>query len=405
MSKCITFVSYSFLGKNNTYKNINISKDELAGGAEVYLFDLADFITKLGHKVTVIQAGASNHEFEHNDILIKTIRLPGILKRLSIPEQWLEFNYFWPKFVDANQDIIHLHHAQHYSKKINKPLTATFHGVTWDIPKKAVISYHRETSGGNISHALLPLYFRSYIALEKYITKKAVRGLEKIASVDSFLLRFVQSELPDHRNKINVIYNYVDQDVFNPDIQKTDNIHAENKVILFPRNISFSRGAQFLVPAMQQVVKEFPSAVLLVVGDGNAKEYLINEIKKTKLEKNVILLGHKNHYRDMPGLFALSDVVIIPTSHCEGTSLSCLEAMACKKPVIATNIGGLFDIITHEHNGLMINPDANELGASIIKLLDNTQFAEKLAENGYKTIQNKFSKERWQDCYKEFFSL
>jgi glycosyltransferase involved in cell wall biosynthesis len=87
--------------------------------------------------------------------------------------------------------------------------------------------------------------------------------------------------------------------------------------------------------------------------------------------------------------------VVIPTRYSEGTSLSCLEALASGKAVIATNVGGLADLILPDFNGLLIEPDEAALYAAICRLIDDPGLRERLAANGLQTAQA-FGLATWQ---------
>lgn len=76
----------------------------------------------------------------------------------------------------------------------------------------------------------------------------------------------------------------------------------------------------------------------------------------------------------MPDCYKNADITLIPTIYSEGTSLSCLEAMACGNFVIATNIGGLTNLIINNYNGILINPDKNELKQALKNALENKAF-------------------------------
>ena len=102
----------------------------------------------------------------------------------------------------------------------------------------------------------------------------------------------------------------------------------------------------------------------------------------------------------MPGVYQSADLVLIPTLYSEGTSLSCLEALASRRAVIATNVGGLPDLILNGFNGLLIEPDAQALLRAVCTLLDDPALRSKLAANGYAAAQA-FDVRIWQQRWKE----
>ncbi|MFA4930461.1 MAG: glycosyltransferase family 4 protein [Patescibacteria group bacterium] len=398
-------ISYGFLGNQQIYKT---DIKQLVGGAEVYLYDLSKYLLSLGHRVKVIQSGEKNDEFIYDGIEVKTIKLPGICRKIGfIPENYYEFNWFWIKYLDKSVDRVHLHYLQHAWPFASKDMTATCHGIDWDIPKNEYIYYQKQVYPSPYKYLLRPFYYFNRFSNRKIFTKYGIKHLKKILSVDSSLLRYVQSEYPDFRKKINVIFNYVDVNIFKP--LPIDPIFSEKFkgkfIILFPRNLSINRGVHYIIEAMKIVIKKYPEVLLLITGDGIAKKYILKIINDYNLSKNVILLGRLNHYSELPKYYNLADLVVIPTAYSEGTSLSCLEAMATGKPVIATNIGGLYDIINSGQNGLIVQPDYREIAQGIIKILDDGTLRLNLGNSALETIKGKFSKEIWEAKIKTFFEL
>ncbi|MGC8577834.1 MAG: glycosyltransferase [Thermoproteota archaeon] len=95
------------------------------------------------------------------------------------------------------------------------------------------------------------------------------------------------------------------------------------------------------------------------------------------------------HHDEMPFVYNASDVVVIP-SRIETFGLSAAEAMACGKPVIATNAGALPELIQNNVNGILYTPgEIDELVKEILEVLSNRKKAEKLGEEAAKSIRNK----------------
>lgn len=396
-SKKITIVSYAYQAPTALYAKID-RKQAQAGGAEIFLDELVRLLQDHDREVTVIQGGLRAGEETHGSLTLRTVRVPGFARAVGIPEQWWGFNWAWPKALPKEYGHLHLHHAQHAYPGGLPTATATFHGVTWDIPRAAMQAY----VGGAKAGVLQAGYTRG----EKFLTRFAIKKLARIASVDSFLLRYVQSEMQDYRDKIDVIPNFVNTEQFHPDIdsKKIRARFGDRPLILFPRNLSFSRGVQFLPGAIEHIREDFPDALLLVVGSGNAKEWLENEIARRNLSGAVEFLGHINH-RDLPAYYAASDIVIIPTSHFEGTSLSALEAMATGKPLVVTNVGGLLDLVEDETSGLIIQPNAEQLGLAIGRLLRDHALAKRLGQAARTRAETHFNLEKWRGAYRRFFGL
>ncbi|NUN11918.1 glycosyltransferase family 4 protein [Candidatus Micrarchaeota archaeon] len=361
----IQFVNYSFV---SPVKGFDTGVQRPIGGGEVQLLDLTHLLQKKGFTVSVLQSGPQAKEFEFQGIPVKQIVSRGRYK----------FNFEWAKHVDKNARL-HLHDANH-AWPFGKNYTATFHGVSWDLP------YYGHSLTEKIDWMARRKFFKTLI-------NYAIRTSNKIASVDTFLLRYVQSEFPNYRDKITVIPNYVDLQKFKPLPTSKKN----KQVILFPRNLTKSRGTELMLHAFSQITEK--DVELWVVGTGPLKKEAEHAASK---DKRIKLLGHVDHYKDMPKLYNQADIVVIPSLGVEGTSLSCLEAMACGKPVIASNIGGLIDIIQNNENGLLIPTYADSLAKSIDSLLEDSKLRNKLGKNALARAKQ-FNKPDWEKQWLHFF--
>ena len=90
------------------------------------------------------------------------------------------------------------------------------------------------------------------------------------------------------------------------------------------------------------------------------------------------------------------DIAVVPTCGSEGTSLSLLEAMAAGCAVIASNVGGMTNIILDGYNGLMISPDVDELAMALLRLIDDIALRTRIAQKGRETVIESFSFEKWK---------
>jgi glycosyltransferase involved in cell wall biosynthesis len=131
---------------------------------------------------------------------------------------------------------------------------------------------------------------------------------------------------------------------------------------------------------------------------------LKNLVKKLDLEQNVIFLG-KIDYGLLPHYYNLCDIFVLPSIE-EGLGFVSAEALACLKPVVASNVGGIPDIIIHNKTGILIerkNPEA--LSDAIIKLLKDKNLAKRLALNGQSHIKKNFEEERVMEKFKNAIEL
>lgn len=136
------------------------------------------------------------------------------------------------------------------------------------------------------------------------------------------------------------------------------------------------KGHTHLIQAAAVICRQYPEAVFLFAGRGKMLDVLQQQAAELGIARNVQFLGFRD---DTPTLLAAMDIFVLP-SLSEGLPLSLLEAMAANTPVVASRVGGIPEVISHEQNGLLVEPaDANALALHILRLLDNPALASSLA--------------------------
>jgi len=366
--RTITFVNYSFAGSADGFA---VEGRKLIGGGEVYLHDLCHVLQDAGWQTRVIQGGGKDESFDFDGIPVTQIKSRG--------RYW--FNFEWKRGLKGGgkDGIVHLHDANH-AFPFDSGHSATFHGVSWDVPY----------AGGGIGAYL---DWRARYRFFKTLINHAIINCTRIVSVDTFLLRYVQSEFPNERDKIKVIPNYVDLDAFAPRQRKRSD---DKFVVFFPRNLTRNRGVYLMLDVLRRIPDD--DLELWVAGTSYGAEAVR---KAAGDDSRIKFLGHKDHYKDMPQLYAESDLVVVPSLGVEGTSLSCLEAMASGKPVLASNIGGLIDIITDGKNGFLETPKSEAFLQRLIEIKDDDKLRSSVAKNARPRAQD-FSKERWAASWRKF---
>lgn len=140
------------------------------------------------------------------------------------------------------------------------------------------------------------------------------------------------------------------------------------------------KGHTYLIKAVLEVIKVIPDAKFLFVGDGELMPSLQKEIESLGLKHNIILPGASE---DIAEILNCSDVFVLPSVN-EGFGIVLVEAMAMKKPLIATNVGGIPEIVIDGKTGILVPPESPEaLSASIIKLHNNPDMRIEMGRAGY----------------------
>ena len=235
-----------------------------------------------------------------------------------------------------------------------------------------------------IKHMLIDSKFKAIM------NKIAFRSLDKIVTISKFHIKNYSqwNVVSKKNNKVILIYNSVDTDVF-----KNNNKKYNDKTVFLEIASLEKRKGQFdLLTAFKEITKKNLSAELYLAGEGNDLSKINDYIKNNDLSNSVFLLGFQ---KDIPSLINKADVIVLP-SYNEGLPISILEALSCERPVISTNIAGIPEVLSNRNCGIIINPgDIEALFNSMCKFINNKELIYEMGQNGRKTVLEHFSKEIW----------
>jgi len=213
------------------------------------------------------------------------------------------------------------------------------------------------------------------------------------------------------RRTTKMILNAIDEydirgSITKKNIRINNNLSQNDFVIGVFGRLSPEKGHKYLIEALAICTDKYPEIRLLILGDGPEKDNLIKLTQRHGLDKIVIFCGHKSNVRDY---YDAINLLILP-SLTEGVPNVVLEAMSLCKPVIATDVGGVSEIITDGFNGWIIKPgDAN----AIVNILDKILYAKQdIVSVGIKardSLYPKFSTKKRADdiiqIYEETLSI
>jgi len=151
------------------------------------------------------------------------------------------------------------------------------------------------------------------------------------------------------------------------------------------------KGQRDLVDAAAIVVREVPDARFLVLGQGELRETLERQIRHLNLEKHVLLAGFRP---DALSLLKGFDVFVMSSVQ-EGLGTSLLDAMACAKPVVATTVGGIPEVVVDGETGLLVPPrQPPQMAAAIVRLLKSAAARRDMGAAGRARVQARFTVQR-----------
>lgn len=201
------------------------------------------------------------------------------------------------------------------------------------------------------------------------IGREALKASDRIVVVSNATRNYVLSLGADPK-KVCVLHNGVDVDRFKPlagvrdEMRKKLGIPEASRVVLTVRRIVYKNGVDTLIDSAEKSIRKNPRLVFLVVGKGPDFEKVKEKIVQLGIQENFRLTGFVSD-DDLPFYYNAADFFVLPSKSGEGLPLVALEAMACGLPVIATNVGGISEIMKEEC-GKLVPPNSPDVLAEAI---------------------------------------
>jgi glycosyltransferase involved in cell wall biosynthesis len=242
--------------------------------------------------------------------------------------------------------------------------------------------------------------------LNRKLQLRLLNRLMGVVCVDTNYINWCHAEIPGRTTwleKLRFIPNYADEKLFEslyPHEKK-----QEELTLLFPRRLvwdltKLGRGLGLFLRGVEVLLNRGLFLRLLFVGLGDAKEPLMDWARKHRMEKSVEVF--ELSLDGMPEVYARADVVVIPSTAHEGTSLAAVESLMCGRPTVVTHIGGLPNLVLDGVNGHVADLTPNSLADAILRASQ-----ERLLErnSGVRcAIRQAFSKSRWETEVWNFLS-
>lgn len=254
--------------------------------------------------------------------------------------------------------------------------------------KTPVYIWHQHNFMSNRFRLIRKLFFKflSLVADKIIILSEAMKK--------DFILKGLK------KSKIERIYNGIKIDKFNIDPQQFES-DLRNEFNILPNSIVLTcvgdarpeKGQIFLIKAFFKIVKEYPQSNLLLIGGKTGPCYneLKEWVKKLSLVSRVVFTEMRS---DIPQILHISDIAIVPPTM-EVSLYSIMEAMASFKPVIASRIGGIPEVVVDGETGIMTAPcNIEALSEAIVYLISNPLAKEKMGRAGRRIVEEKFDIKR-----------
>lgn len=360
---------------NSRKKVMHIINSFSLAGAEKLVFDIAQTIDKEKYDVFICAVGRSTNEMLEQkikeDLCKNSIKVFSLDKKLK--ENRFSTIIKLSKIIRENEiEIIHTHcPSPDFYGRIAAKITGR---------KRIYTTIHNTTGYSQISEKILGKFTSRYIAISDQVKK------------------YMVEDLYINEGKISIVHNGIDvlkysESEVDVESYKTSlGLQADDIIISNIGRITEQKGHIYLIKSIKVVKEKYPNIKVLIVGNKDLDKPLYKKLKeiviKEDLEKNILFLGDR---QDIPEILKISDIFVFPSLY-EGFSLVTLEVIASSTPIIATDVGSIREIVTHNKNGIIIPPkESTTIAESILLLLDNPSLAQSLSTNGQNDVIKRFS--------------
>jgi len=348
------------------------------GGAQRHVYDLATSLPRDKFDVIVVAGGNDWLIQETSKSGIRNISINSLGRDINPFKDFLSFFHLIKIFKKEHPDIIHLH-----SSKIGGigALAGRLTGV-----KKIIFTGHGWTFNEERS----------------FIEKWAIRFLHWLTMVFSHKTIAVSKPVYDQvsgwpfvKNKLAIIHNGIKEFSFKEKSlartiltgDKAENLNKYTWIGTISE-LHKNKGLEYTIEAITLLKKSIPQIIFVVMGEGEERKNLEKLIQKNNLENIVFLVGHKNNASTL--LKALD--IFTLTSTTEAFPYAILEAGLAELPVIASNVGGIPDIIESERSGFLVKPkNPQEIASAIEHIIKNQGETKAIGEKLHRKIITDFS--------------
>lgn len=365
------------------------------GGVEEHVYQISLELKKRGHRVTVV----TSNDIDGENHLPQRQTMDGIDVRrlpLFLPKVGREL-WFMPGilkiFSQISGDVVHMHGYRCLSS-----CTAAYLAHMRHVP--TVLTPHGIYPSRSPSNALLKTIF------DRTLGRLLFTFSDRIVALSRHNVRLImQMGVP--ANKISVVPNGVNVKEY-AHLERSKKIlnelGSDGPILTYVGRIDWNKRIERIVESMPLILKEFPSAKLVVIGPdyANLASELLGLARRLGVDDSLVIAGRVSAPR-LKEFYATADIFMLPSSY-EGFGLSMLEAMISRVPVIVSASGGPGDILEHKTHALLlrsVTPD--EISKSVHMIMTNQQLRSRLVDKAFELVNEKYTWEKVVDMLEEIY--
>ncbi len=343
------------------------------GGAEKLLLDICQNLDKSKYEIyvcTVNGGGPLLKSFQNANVKLKVFEKKS---KIGLKVIWQIYKYL----KEIKPNIVHTH---------------LFGGDTWG--RFAAI----------LAQAPIIISTEHNINLDEGWLKKRIKQTfavftKKIIAVSAGARDYAIKADKIKPEKIVVIYNGIDLSKFKFRGYKSVDKNKKINAVVVAR-LAKQKGHKYLISAMPAIIKKYPNFVLNIIGSGNEEESLKEQAKKLNVSDCIEFWGKKE---GLEKILPQMDLLLAP-SVWEGLGINILEAQSVGLPVLASNTGGIREIITHKKTGLLfLSKNPESIFKAVDLLLADPELSEQMVKNAYAKVREKFNLEKMVRAYENLY--
>lgn len=221
------------------------------------------------------------------------------------------------------------------------------------------------------------------------------RMVDRFVAISHFAKHSAVRRLGWPPDRISVVYRGVDTDYFQPfspervqSLRASFGLEKDWPVLLTIGRLEPEKGHRYVILAMEEILSHMPTARLLLVGHGRMETELKSLANISGVGGRVHFFGVRDDIRE---IIAVSDVFLFP-SISEGFGVALIEAMAMRKPCVATRIGPIPEIVDDEYSGILIDPlSSSEIAEAVLRVLSSPGLCTEMGVRGREIVEERFS--------------
>ena len=384
-------------------RGLDLTKGE---GYKIHVLKIIDGLGKKGHKVFLLTINESPS-------------LPEFENYLTIRHKYLRFFFhrFFPFTGTINSiniflAILRLNKLHQFDIIHERFGLYSYGGIL--ASRLLRIPHLTEINGPGIEEK--KLFTKDIPPIQKLtvrmIRKFCLQFTHHIIAVSSNLKNFlIENSIVKDPNKIAVLPNAADTQAFDKDfdiagIKKS--LGLEGKfIIVYTGTLQVWYAIEDIISALPLILREIPNAILLIVGEGQAREKLEKLSKELKITDKVRFTGYINHSK-IPEIISIADVVVAPYKEVGmpffNSPIKIFEYLSAGKPIVATKIGQIVEILQDQYTALLVEPSVvEEIANAIIRLARDEQLRSYLAKNARIEAQ-KYSWDKYADQLENIYT-